>query len=60
MSDGIIQEVGAERDQVLDVERLIEAVRGSRAALVLYELRPWLPRPGAIDDGDLLATNRQS
>lgn len=60
MSDGIIQEIDSERDDVLDVQRLIEAVRGSRAARVLYELRPWLPRPDSIDDGDLLAETRQS
>jgi hypothetical protein len=60
MNAGIIQEIDREHDQVVDAERLIEAVRGSRAALVLYELRPWLPRPDAIDDGDLLATTRQS
>lgn len=46
MSAGIIQEIDAERDDVLDVQRLIEAVRGSRAAQVLFELRPWLLRSG--------------
>lgn len=52
MSEGIIQEIDRECDQVLDVERLIEAVRGSRAARVLYELRPWLLRSGdQIEDG---------
>lgn len=40
MSAGIIQEIDRERDQELDVERLIEAVRGSRAARVLFEYRP--------------------
>jgi hypothetical protein len=44
MSDGVVQEIAGERDDVLDVQRLIEAVRGSRAARVLYELRAWLPR----------------
>lgn len=44
MSDGIIQEIDTERDHVLDVQRLIEAVRGSRAARVLFEYRPCLAR----------------
>lgn len=44
MSDRIIQEIDSERHQLLDVQRLIEAVRGSRAARVLFELRPWLSR----------------
>lgn len=39
MSDGILQEIDAEHDQVLDVQRLIEAVRGSRAAEVLFDYR---------------------
>lgn len=46
MSDVIIQEIDAERDDVLDVQRLIESVRGSRAARVLFELRPWLSESG--------------
>nr|WP_281721449.1 hypothetical protein [Nitrosomonas nitrosa] len=41
MSDGINQEIGGARDQFIDVQRLIEAVRGSRAARVLYEFRHW-------------------
>lgn len=52
MKESIPQEVESDRDLVLDVERLIEAVRGSRAARVLYELRPWLVRSGdQIKDG---------
>src|SRR5690606_31854487 len=39
MNEGIIQDIDAERGQVVDVQRLIEAVRGSRGAQVLYELR---------------------
>jgi hypothetical protein len=35
-----------EWDQTLDVQRLINAVRGSRAAQVVFELRPWLLRSG--------------
>jgi hypothetical protein len=44
MNEGIIQEIDAERGQIVDVQRLVEAVRRSRAAQVLYELRSWLPR----------------
>ena len=39
MNDGITQEIDAERDQILDVQRLIQAVRGSRAARVLFDYR---------------------
>jgi hypothetical protein len=40
MSESIPQKDKSEHDQWLDVERLIEAVRGSRAARVLFEYRP--------------------
>jgi hypothetical protein len=46
MSASNIQKDENDYGQVLDVPRLIEAVRGSRAARVLFELRPWLPRSG--------------
>lgn len=44
MNDGVIQGIGGERDDIVDVQRLIKAVRGSQVAQVLYELRPWLLR----------------
>jgi hypothetical protein len=46
MTEDIIHEIDRECDQILDVQRLLEAVRGSRAAQVLFELRPWLLRSG--------------
>lgn len=51
MREPIIQ-TEEERGQVLDVERLIEAVRGSRAAQVLFQLRPWLTQGHPINDAD--------
>jgi hypothetical protein len=45
MSESIPQKDKGENDQWLNAERLIQAVRGSRAARVLYELRPWLELP---------------
>jgi hypothetical protein len=47
MSDGIVQEKEGDSDQLLDVQRLIEAVRGSQVARVLFEFRPWQERHGS-------------
>ena len=47
MNETIIKEVERNRDQTLDVERLIKAVRGSQAARVLYEFRSTLSPSGA-------------
>jgi hypothetical protein len=60
MKESIIQEIDTEHGQIVDVQRLIEAVRGSRTARVLYELRPWLPRSNHADDGDPIAFTAQS
>jgi hypothetical protein len=46
MSESIIQKDQGEHGQVLDVARLVEAVRGSQAARILFEFRPSLPRSG--------------
>lgn len=51
MNKSPYREIESDRDQVLNAERLIEAVRGSQAARVLYELRPWLLTGDHIEDG---------
>jgi hypothetical protein len=51
MRESILQKDQGEHGQVLDVARLIEAVRGSQAARVLYELRPLFLSTGQNGDG---------
>lgn len=41
-----MKENNDQSDHIVDVYRLIEAVRGSRAAQILFELRPWLLHSG--------------